>query len=101
MTDSDNLPSGPKPSERDTTFMEDPMMDHLLRALVTVTMELSVSRERIETLEALLAKSSVLAAGSADEYQPAGEEASQRAARRAKLIDDVLGPMVSRLSRLD
>ncbi len=93
------LPAGPRPGERDTTFFPDPMIDHLLRAIVTLTMELSVSRERIQSLEALLAGRGLLDTAAMDQHVPGEEEAARRALLRSKLIEDILGPMVTRLSR--
>ena len=93
------LPAGPKPGERDTTYFSDPMIDHLLRAVVTLTMEVSVSRERIQTLETMLAQTGALDRAAADAFEPDADEAVRRAQQRSKLIDDILGPMVSRLSR--
>jgi hypothetical protein len=95
------FPAGPRPGERDTAFFADPMIDHLLRAVVTLTMELSVTRERMRTLEALLAESGTTAPGAADRHEPDNAEAALRARQRSKLIEDILGPMVSRLSRAD
>ncbi len=95
------FPAGPKPGERDTAFFKDPMTDHLLRAVVTLAMETSVTRERLRTLEALLEKAGSLEAGNADNYQPDAAEAAYRAGQRSKLIDDILGPIVSRLARED
>lgn len=100
MTDTPpDLPAGPRPGPRDTSFFDDPMVDHLLRAVVTLTMELSVTRERMRTLELLLAESGTLVPGHVDDYAPEHEEAAARAQSRAKLIDDILGPMVSRLGQ--
>ena len=95
------LPTGPRPGERDTAFFNDPMVDHLLRAVVTLTMELSVTRERLRTLETLLAESGVVGEGAADRHDPDAAEAAHRGRLRGKLIDDILGPMVSRLAQAD
>ena len=96
---SNEFPTGPRPGDRDTTFLEDPVVDHLLRAVVTLTMEVSVSRERIATLEGELAKQGVLSGSAIDTAMPDAEEQKRRAAARAKLIQDVLGPLVAKLSR--
>jgi len=93
------FPAGPRPAERDTGFFQDPMIDHLLRAVVTLAMEVSVSRERVQTLEALLAARGLLDAASVDQHVPGEKEAIRRATQRSRLIEDILGPMVSRLSR--
>lgn len=90
------LPKGPKPGERDTSFFPDPMIDHLLRAVVTLTMELSVTRERLQSLESLSGAGS--AALDALTLPPEIEQA--RAAERRRLIEATLGPMVSRLAGL-
>jgi peptidoglycan hydrolase-like protein with peptidoglycan-binding domain len=99
MTDP-AFPPGPRPGDRHTAFFADPMIDHLLRAVVTLTMEVSVTRERVRTLEALLAETGFDPAR-ADNYVPDDAEAAHRARQRSKLIDDILGPMVSRLSKAD
>jgi hypothetical protein len=93
------LPAGPKPGERDTAFFTDPMIDHLLRAIVTLTMEASVTRERLRTLESLLVESGGLRPGAADNHVPDTAETADRARLRMKLIDDILGPMASRLAK--
>ena len=93
------FPAGPRPGERDTAFFKDPMIDHLLRAIVTLTMEVSVTRERMRTLEELLAQGGAIGRGQADQYEPGSEEAADRGRQRSKLIEEILGPIVSRLSR--
>ena len=100
MTDP-AFPPGPRPGDRHTAFFADPMIDHLLRAVVTLTMELSVTRERLRTLEALLAETGGHDVARADSHVPDDAESSYRARQRSKLIDDILGPMVSRLSQAD
>ncbi len=96
---SGEFPQGPRAGERHTTFFDDPMKEHLLRGLITVSMELSVTRERVATLEALLAETGVIAAGQADAYQPAAEDAAARSGQREKLIESVLGPLLESLSK--
>ena len=95
------FPPGPKPGERDTAFFSDPMIDHLLRAVVTLTMEASVTRERVRTLEALLVESGALKPGAADHHRPDNAETAERGRQRMKLIDDILGPMAGRLGKGD
>ena len=77
------------------------MIDHLLRAVVTLTMEASVTRERVRTLEALLVESGALKPGAADDHRPDNAETAERGRQRMKLIDDILGPMASRLGKGD
>ena len=96
-----DLPQGPRPGERITTFFEDPVKELLLRGLITVSMELSVTRDRVATLEALLADAGVIEAGQADTYQPAADDAAQRGANREKLIESVLGPLMESLSKAE
>jgi hypothetical protein len=96
---SGELPQGPRPGERHTTFFDDPVKDHLLRGLITVAMELSVTRDRVATLEALLADAGVIGKARANAHEPSPEDDAARAAAREKLIADVLGPLVESLSR--
>jgi hypothetical protein len=90
------LPKGPKPGARDTSFFPDPMIDHLLRAVVTLTMELSVTRERLQSLESV----SGINQHTLDTLTLTPEVEQARAAERRRLIEATLGPMVSRLASL-
>ncbi len=98
MSDAQEFPAGPRAGDRETTFFDDPIKDHLLRSLVTVTMELSVTRDRLASLEAVLAENGVIAPDVLDVREPGMEAARLREAARSKLIEDVLGPLVRRLS---
>lgn len=93
------FPAGPRPGDREVTFFDDPVKDHLLRSLVTVTMELSVTRERLASLEALLADSGTVPPGRLDRFEPDMDAAQHREQARQKLIQDVLGPLMRRLSQ--
>ena len=98
---ADDLPQGPRPGERHTTFFDDPVKEHLLRGLITVSMELSVTRERVATLEALLEQAGVIESGQADAYQPAMEDAAIRGEARERLIESVLGPLLESLAKAE
>ncbi|MEQ8410807.1 MAG: hypothetical protein RIC51_02935 [Erythrobacter sp.] len=95
----DALPEGPRAGDRNTTFTDDPVKEHLLRGLVTLAMELSVTRERVATLETLLVENGLLEAGTADAFQPAGEDAAARAANREKLVAAILAPVMESLAK--
>ena len=93
------FPQGPRAGDRNTTFTDDPVKEHLLRGLVTVAMELSVTRERVATLEALLVENGLVDAGAADAYEPAGEDAAARAERRDRLVRSILAPLLESLDK--
>lgn len=93
------LPAGPKPGPRDTPFFEDPMVDHLLRALVTLAMEYSVTRDRLDALERLLEGTGALDRAALDHFQRDAESEAERAAARRRLIADLLDPLADCLSR--
>lgn len=92
------LPAGPKPGDRHATFFDDPVKDHLLRAVITLAGELSVTRERLDSLEALLAEQGALDRGTLDARLPDSTAAQQREAARQKLIGKLLSPLVAGLS---
>lgn len=91
------LPSGPKPGPRDTTFFDDPVKDGLIRGVVTLATELSVTRERMRSLELVLRDSGLLSAEAIDQLTLDSAEEQARAAERQKLISDLIGPLASRL----
>ena len=85
---------GPKPGARDTRFFDDAWQDDLLRALATLAMELSVTRDRLAALERVLQTGEAVEALPPD---PAADAVQARA--RLKLIDDIFGPLVDRLAK--
>ena len=97
--DAAGLPAGPRPGDRHVGFFDDPITDHLLRAVGTLASELSVTRDRLATVETLLAQAGVLDRAVIDTSVPAGEEAVAREAARQKLIADLLAPLVSSLGK--
>jgi hypothetical protein len=68
-------------------------MDLLGQALLTLTQELWVARDRIAVLEAALADAGVLPADAVDTYQPGAELNERLAADRKQLINNVLGTL--------
>ncbi len=71
---------------RKPQYFADPATDKLLSMVLALTQELSVARDRIDTLERLLDRAGVLAAQTVDEYLPTPEEAAARATLRAGMI---------------
>lgn len=92
------LPAGPRPGDRHVTFFEDPIKDHLLRAVITLAGELSVARERLDTLEAVLAEQGILDRAALDQRLPDSATAQAREAARQKLLGALLAPLVADLS---
>ncbi len=87
---------GPKPAPRDAHFFADPLVDDLLRALATLAMELSITRDRLAALEQQVQA----AHGKPLDNRPLEPDIERaQAAARLKLVQDVFGPMVERLSR--
>lgn len=93
-----DLPNGPPPAPRDITFLPDPLVDHLLRAVVTLTMELSVTRERLRAVENVVGED---VAARIDALVPDEQEDAARRAARDALVHSILGPMVNHLSGKD
>lgn len=97
--DSPEFPAGPKAGDRHQTFFEDPIVDDLIRSIVSLTMELSVTRERLDMVERMLGKQVKDDEGSAQELILDEEAEMRQAADRNKLIADILGPIVERLAK--
>lgn len=92
------FPSGPRPAERNKTFLDDPVSDHLLRAVVALAMELSVTRERLAAMEAVLSSQGTLSAATIDNYAPDDSALKAREEARARLINSLIGPLVDHLA---
>jgi len=61
-------------------FCPDPLTERLFGLVLGLTTELSVTRQRLDTLERLLARKGTLAAGEMDAYVPDDTAAAERAA---------------------
>lgn len=95
----DAFPAGPKPGDRTVTFLENPIVDQMLRSMVTLTMELSVTRERMRAMEQVLEAQGLAVTQAIETLELSPEEDDARRAQREKLIADVLGPIIARLEQ--
>ena len=71
-------------------YFSDPAIDKLLWVSVTLAQELAVTRERLDSVERLLAARGVLKAGAVDAYAPTPAVAAVRDQGRADFIARVL-----------
>lgn len=71
-------------------YFSDPAIDKLLWAVVTLTQELAVTRERLDAVERLLAARGVLKTGAVDAYAPSPAVTVERDGARADFIARVL-----------
>ncbi len=68
-------------------------LDRLGQALITLTKELWVTKDRLRILEAALANSGVIAPGAVDGFQPDDELLKLLDKDREQLIEQVLGAL--------
>ena len=71
-------------------YFSDPAIDKLLSIVIAMAGELSVTRERLDTLERLLEEKNTLAASEIDHYQPSEEVDAARSEARAQFIETLL-----------
>lgn len=94
-----DLPKGPRPGDRNTAFFDDHMADDLLRGIMTLAAELSVTRERLDSIEILLAQKGGIGRDDIDALQLDIATERQRAVNRTQLIDSLLSPMAQRMAQ--
>ena len=85
---------------RKPQYFSDPAIDRLLWMTVTLMEELAVTRERLDTMERLLARKKVLRASEIDKYVPDQASAAARAKLRADYVDRVLRILQSELEEI-
>lgn len=71
-------------------YFSDPATDKLLWMTVTLMEELSVTRDRLDTVERLLAKKRVLKAAEVDLWKPDTRSAAERDLRRKAFVDRMM-----------
>jgi len=79
-------------------YFEEPQLDKLLSALVALTGEVSVLRERLDTIERLLATKEVISLAEIEAYQPEEQVAQAREQWRTEYIARVLGVLQEEIS---
>ncbi len=67
--------------------------DQVVAALLRLTMEVSVVRDRLATCEALLREHGIFDATAIDQYKASPEEAGERTAERFALIEKIIGDL--------
>jgi hypothetical protein len=71
-------------------YFSDPAIDKLLWMNLTLMEELSVVRDRLDTVERLLDRKRLVRAMEVEQFVPTAPVAAERAARRADYVDRVL-----------
>lgn len=69
--------------------------DQLVTAILRLTMEVSVLRDRLRSHEALLAEHGLISTKTVDQFEPDSEDKAARAASREQLIAQILGDLQS------
>lgn len=78
----------------------DPATDKLLSMTLALVEELSVTYDRVDTLERLLIEQGTLKPGQTDDFLPGDDIAEQRAKRRAGFLARVMRPIREELHNL-
>jgi len=79
-------------------YFSDPAIDKLLWMTMTLMEELSVARDRIDTLERVLDAHGVLRQKHIEGYKPDAKARSARATRRADFVDRMMRAAQAELS---
>lgn len=93
--DDSGLPSGPPPTPRDIGFFSDPVVDHLIRAVVSLTMELSVTRDRLRSVEKILSRDGLDVSIAIDNLALSEAEDAARRSEHERLVKSILCPFLA------
>lgn len=91
---ADTLMAGPPAADRHVSFLNDPIVDQLMRAVITLTAELSVTRDRLNALELVLVNQGNNVTSAIENLTFPPEVDAQRRANRDHLVERVIGPIV-------
>ncbi len=72
------------------SFFEDPALDQMMTFMLEVITELSVVRERVDTIERLLDRKGSISRDDIEAYQPDGDVAAERMAWREAYLKRIL-----------
>ena len=80
----------PRAKGKRPAFADDVTIDRLTSMVLALAGEVSVLRERADTLEHLLEQAGIVGAGAVDEFVPDDQMEAEREQRRAAFLDRVL-----------
>ncbi len=72
------------------TYLSDPTSERILAMVMALAGEVSVMRDRMETIERLSERSGIFSSEDIENYVPSDEEKAARAARRAEYLRRIL-----------
>ncbi len=75
-------------------FLGDPMLDRIMKVVVSLARELYVAKDRINVLEKVLQDKGTFGAGEVDYYEADSEQSKAWLAARDAYIARVLGPLI-------
>ena len=78
-------------------YLDDGSIDNLLAMIMTLTQEVSVLRDRMDTLEQILESKDIISDNEIDEYVPNDDLEIKRKDRRHSLLERVLLPIKKEL----
>ena len=78
-------------------YLDDGSIDNLLAMIMTLTQEVSVLRDRMDTLEQILENKDIISDYEIDEYVPNDDLEIKRKDRRHSLLERVLLPIKKEL----
>ena len=74
-------------------YLDDGSIDNLMAMIMTLTQEISVLRDRIDTLEYMLENKDIISNKDFDEFIPSDDLETTRKNRRHELLERVLLPI--------
>ena len=74
-------------------YLDDGSIDNLMAMIMTLTQEISVLRDRIDTFEQILEDKNVISEKEFDEFIPSDDLETARKNRRHQLLERVLLPI--------
>ena len=81
------------------TYLDDQSIDNLMAMVMTLTQEISVLRDRLDTIEKLLAKKESITLKEIETFEPNDDLIQERRERRQMLLKRVLLPIEKELEK--
>ena len=98
MSDAPSIVKLPRTAKgKRPQYFADPATDKLLNMVINLLGELSVTRDRLDTVERLLEEHGLVPLAEIEAYRPPKETEAARDKRRAQLIQRVLRPVEKEL----
>ena len=98
---SKRVPPAPAVSDEPVAFFETPGLDQLYGVCLALAEQLSVTRDRLDTLERILDSRGTLSRDELNDFEPSQQDEAEKEQIAADIVERILMPVAETISQFE